>query len=91
MERILKVRITVELWEKNWLTDVQHGFRARRSTATNLMEFYETVTEKFDNNEPVDILYFDLARAFDTVPHTRVLYKLKEIQCMFRLKVGQLE
>ena len=34
MEKILKCRLMTELSQKKWLTDVQHGFRSKRSTTT---------------------------------------------------------
>ena len=37
--------MSFELSQKKWLTDVQHGFRSKRSTTTSLLEFYEMVTE----------------------------------------------
>ena len=33
-------------------------------------------TSSLDNNIPVDILYLDLCKAFDTVPHCRLFIKL---------------
>jgi len=55
----------------------QHGFRSGYSCATNLLTFLETVTACIDNKVNIDTVYLDLAKAFDKVPHQRLLLKLK--------------
>jgi len=78
MERIVKDKLTTELNDKNWFTDAQHGFRSRRSTTSNLIEFYDIATKNLDKENSVDIFFFDLAKAFDMVPHDRLLNKLRD-------------
>ena len=39
--------------------------------------FLEDVTKWLDEGSPVDIIYLDLKKAFDKVPHQRLLLKLK--------------
>jgi hypothetical protein len=79
MERIIKEDI-VKLLERNQaIRDSQHGFRSKRSCLTNLLVFMEEVAEHLDNGEAVDVLYLDFQKAFDKVPHVRLLAKLKEI------------
>ena len=41
--------------------------------------FMEEVAEQLDSREAVDVLYLDFQKAFDKVPHVRLLAKLKEI------------
>ena len=65
------------LSKKKWLTDVQHRFRSKRSTTTSLLEFYEMVTKIMDRDCATDIFYFNLEKAFDTVPHEQLVVKLK--------------
>ena len=59
------------------LEDSQHGFTKGRSCLTNLLEFFETVTKSLDKGKPVDLVYLDFAKAFDKVPHKRLIIKLK--------------
>src|SRR6266516_733408 len=78
-EKILKEEIVNFLEINNRLTNSQHGFRNKRSCLTNLLEFSERILEHVDGNEPVDVMFFDLQKAFDKVPHKRLLYKLYKI------------
>ena len=52
----------------------QHGFLKARSCLTNL--FLEEITKWVDDGSPVDVLYLDFQKAFDKVPHQRLLLKL---------------
>ena len=47
-----------------------------RSCLTNMLCFLEEIT-KIDERSPVDIIYLDFQKAFDKVPHQRLLLKLK--------------
>ena len=55
----------------------QHGFLPNRSCATNLMILIEDITKSLHNNVGTDIIYFDFAKAFDSVSHDIILHKLK--------------
>ena len=79
MERIIKYHIVSFIESNNLINDSQHGFREKKSCLTNLLEFLEVTTNFLDIGEPVDVLYLDFAKAFDKVPHQRLLYKLREI------------
>ena len=39
--------------------------------------FFEEITKWVDEGSPVDIIYFDLQKAFDKVPHQRLILNLK--------------
>ena len=47
----------------------------KRSCLTNLLEFLEFVTAAVDRGELVDVIYLDFQKAFDKVPHVRLLKK----------------
>ena len=49
----------------------QHGFLKARSCLTNLLCFFEEITKW------VDVIYLDFQKAFDKVPHQRLILKIK--------------
>jgi hypothetical protein len=44
---------------------------------TNLLEFSHQLTELLDENHAIDVLYLDFQKAFDKIPHKRLILKLK--------------
>ena len=62
---------------ENFISPQQHGFVGGRSCLSNLLETVDIVLGMIDEGAPVDILYFDFCKAFDTVPHYRLLTKLE--------------
>ena len=78
-ERLLKGTIQDYLLANNLLRDSQHGFLPNRSCLTALLAFLEQVTSHVDDGDTVDVIYLDLAKAFDSVPHMRLLFKLKSL------------
>ena len=55
----------------------QHGFLKAKSCLTNLLCFLEEITKWVDDGSPVDVIYLDFQKAFDKVPHQRLIRKLK--------------
>ena len=55
----------------------KHGFLKARSCLTNLLCFLEEITKWVDDGSPVDVVCLDFQKAFDKVPHQRLLLKLK--------------
>ena len=55
----------------------QHGFLKARSFLTNLLCFFEEITKWVDEGSPVDVIYLVFKKAFDKVPHQRLILKLK--------------
>ena len=54
----------------------QHGFVSKKSCLTNLLEFIDFVSEHKDKGLPVDAIYIDFKKAFDKVPHARLMSKV---------------
>ena len=76
LEGFIKNSLVEHLERFQLLKDSQHGFRSGRSCLTNLLEFFDMVTRKLDEEGDVDIIYLDFAKAFDKVPHRRLLRNL---------------
>ena len=77
MERLLRDKIVDHLETNNLLSKHQHGFRSRRSCLTQLLEYFSDIHNSLDSLSPVDAIYLDCQKAFDTVPHKRLLAKVK--------------
>ena len=63
--------------EHDFFSKCQHGFRRHRSCVTQLLEVMNDLSSLTEQKLDFDILYLDFAKAFDTVPHQRLLNKLK--------------
>ena len=64
------------LIDNNLLAEEQYGFCGGRSCTTQLLNTINDWLSFLDNNIPVDAVYLDFRKAFDTVPHERLLNKL---------------
>jgi hypothetical protein len=58
------------------LVDCQHGFRARRSCKTQLLTFIHELAAGLYRGKQFDLIILDFSKAFDRVPHQRLLRKL---------------
>lgn len=84
-EKSLKVRLVNFIESNNILSSEQYGFRQGKGTEDAIYKFTTEITEALDNNKKVTSVFLDLAKAFDTVPHDRLLEKMYRIG--FRGKV----
>ena len=55
----------------------QHGFMKSRSTVSQMITYLDLIHSSRDNNIPALSIYFDVRKAFDTVPHHLLLSKLE--------------
>ena len=55
----------------------QHGFLRNKSCNTSLLSFTNSIVSSLHDKTGVDAVYFDFAKAFDTVSHDLILNKLK--------------
>ena len=77
MESLIKDAIVEHLAKNSLIRSSQHGFTAGRSCLTNLLEYMEELTSLVEEGHSVDMFYLDFSKAFDLVPHRRLLVKLR--------------
>ena len=63
--------------DNNFIHPHQHGFVPRKSCLTNLLETFQAWIQSVDDWFGVDIIFLDYKKAFDSVPHHRLLLKLE--------------
>ena len=76
MERIIRDKIDEHLTSSKLLSSSQHDFVRKRSV-TNLLETLDYLTMAKANKLTADMVMLDFAKAFDKVPHRRLLLKLE--------------
>ena len=77
LETIIRDHMMDFLIKHKLINPSQHGFLKAKSCLTNLLCFLEEITKWVDDGSPVDVIYLDFQKAFDKVPHQRLISKLK--------------
>ena len=77
LEHIISSHIRSHLDNHSILTKLQHGFRKYFSCETQLLITIHDLLASFDKNTQIDVAVLDFSKAFDTVPHKRLLGKLE--------------
>ena len=78
LERLINQAIMIAHMSKhNLINDTQHGFLPKRSCQTNLLLYLELLTSCIDKGLDIDVLYLDVAKTFNKVPHKRLLKKVQ--------------
>ena len=77
MEKFVRQAVMDHLLENKLITEKQHGFLSGRSTVTQLLKYLDDCINDISNGSVVDSIYLDFSKAFDTVPHRRLMSKLE--------------
>eukprot|EP00061_Rhincodon_typus_P015388 g43029.t1 len=75
--KILGEKIYSHLEANGHISDRQHGFVRWRSCLTNLIEFFEEVIKMIDEGKVVHVVYMVFSKAFDKVPHGRLVHSIR--------------
>ena len=59
------------------INNAQHGFLQNRSCVTQLLGVLHDIGKNLEPNKQTDMLYLDFSKAFDSVDHDILLYKLQ--------------
>jgi hypothetical protein len=77
MESIIRDHIMEHFLTNNLFSKKQFGFIRGRSTVLQLLNVLDMWTASLEEGGCIDIIYTDFEKAFDKVPHKRLLSKLK--------------
>jgi hypothetical protein len=76
------------VWEGNdWLCEGQHGLRSGYSCEGQLITVGQDIADTLDNGDRTDAIIVDLSKAFDLVPHGRLLLKIAKLAVDTRVVV----
>ena len=76
MESIVYDHIVKHMIENNLFSNKQYGFISKRSAALQLLNVLEIWSSILDEDGIIDNINMDFQKAFDSVPHRRLLGKL---------------
>ena len=79
LESVVRDQLMQHMLESGQLSDHQHGFMPKRSCTSQLLSTLEDWTRSIEEGQPVDAVYVDFRKAFDSVPHQRLLQKLRDL------------
>jgi hypothetical protein len=85
MENIIRDTLLQHFLANGLITSAQHGFLPKKSCITNLLETMDILTQAIEDGYPIDIIFLDFAKAFDTVAHSRLILKLSSYGIVDRL------
>ena len=75
-ESVISRRLNAFFSKYNLLYDYQFGFRPKHSTNLALLDSVDDILKSLDKNLYVAGIFFDLAKAFDSIDHSILLNKL---------------
>ena len=76
MESIVRDHMLDYITRHRLLNPSQHGFLPGRSTVTQMLYFIEFVVSSLDAGDSLDCVFLDFRKAFDSVNHKALLFKL---------------
>ncbi|EYC16425.1 hypothetical protein Y032_0033g2652 [Ancylostoma ceylanicum] len=79
MEKIIAKSILEWCLKIRCIPEEQHGFLPSCSTSIQLIQCYQDWVTAVSEGKYVEVVYFDLSKAFDTVDHLSLLRKLESI------------
>ena len=77
MEAAARETILTHLKRNILLSTKQFGFLGGRSPILQLLTFLDKCVDAISRGNVTDIVYLDFQKAFDTVPHKRLMVKLQ--------------
>jgi exonuclease III len=76
---IISRRLSQELVDLGRIRREQAGFRTLEECVAQATSLYEVVQRRLHQGKPTWVVFFDLKKAFDTVPHMALIEKIRKI------------
>ena len=76
LERIIKAPLIEHLKSLNLVSDRQYGFLSRRSVISCQLDFFNLISSAYDCGKQILVVFLDISKAFDQVPHAAILESL---------------
>ena len=77
MEKLVRNQIVGHMTKNSLFSNRQFGFITGRSTTLQLLKVLDEWTEILDEGGTIDAIYMDFMKAFDKVPHRRLVRKME--------------
>ena len=77
LEHVICKHLLKHLEKNKILTSLNHGFRSGYSCETQLITTIHDILTSKEKGHQIDIAILDFSKAFDTVPHTKLLKKVE--------------
>ena len=77
LEKLVASHISSFINSKTLLSDHQFGFRTGSSCTSQLIHIFHSWASALDSGKLTDVVFFDFAKAFDSVSHKHLLAKLQ--------------
>ena len=78
LEKLIAKHISVFVDQHNLLSVHQYGFRTGLSCTSQLIHLFHTWASALDNGKTTDVVFLDFAKAFDSVPHKRLIHRVSQ-------------
>jgi hypothetical protein len=79
MESVIKEAMLAYMLKQGLINKQQHGFICKRSTCSQLLECVNDWSLSLNHKQSVDVAYIDFRRAFDSVVHSKLYFKLQSM------------
>ena len=79
MEKLIFDNLYTYIFNNNFISDKQSGYRKGDSTIKQLLSITHEIHKAIDNKHEVRAVFLDISKAFDSVWHEGLLFKLKRI------------
>ncbi|PIK49022.1 putative RNA-directed DNA polymerase from mobile element jockey-like [Apostichopus japonicus] len=76
-ESLLRDSVVAHMNRNNLFSTGQYGFISGKSCVTQLIDVLDDWTKSLDDGSGIDVVYTDFMKAFDKVPHERLLAKVR--------------